>query len=287
MAVNKVIVSYSIFDLAGRGIAYNIVNLIGCRKESPRYLGDIEALEEVFLCEDRDVLVLGFNADTIELEMLDRLSSYTRYFVVLSRHSAESGKPSLTTHTPGNPWNRSDVGGKPWEIPPSNPVLMWYILQELRRYSNEYSLQGYDICYEVTHHGPTSISKPITFIELGSSEKEWGDSRAQKVIALASVSAIEKTEHLQPSCIVTVGFGGTHYAPLFTRRAFEKNECYGHMVPNYVIKELALNELRYVTRKIIELTPGVRRVVIEKMRRELRNIIEEETKAWNLEIARI
>lgn len=286
MDMDNIVIAYSLLDPAGRGIAHNIVNIVKCEKDDSGYLDHVEALKEVFLCKNKNMLILGFNVDTIELEMLNSLSGITKYFVVLSRHSAESGKPSLTTHTPGNPWSRNDVGGRPWEIPPSNPVLMWYTLQELRRYSLENSLQGYEVCYEVTHHGPTSISRPITFIELGSSEKEWNDTKAQKIIALASISAIEKTEHLQPNCVITVGFGGTHYAPIFTRRAFEDNECYGHMVPSYVIKELTLDELRLVARKVIELTPGVRRVVVEKMRREIRSVIEEEARARGLDLIR-
>ncbi|MEM2511790.1 MAG: D-aminoacyl-tRNA deacylase, partial [Ignisphaera sp.] len=147
-------------------------------------------------------------------------------------------------------------------------------------------LKDYEVCYEVTHHGPTSVSKPITFVELGSNESEWTDSNAHNVVALALLSAIDRTTNEKPNCITTVGFGGTHYAPLFTKRAFEENECYGHMVPNYVIKELSLDELRIVAGKVMDLTPNCQRVVIEKMRKEIRNVIEDEASKRGLEVVR-
>jgi len=282
------VIAYSVNDVAGIGIARNIVELLDCRPHHNATDFDIhrlEGLSEVYICRN-GLTVLGFTLDVIDLEVLDKLSSNSKYMVIVSRHSAKSGKPSLTTHTPGNPWGRNDAGGKPWEMPPSNPVLMWYTLNELHRLSSGQGLQGYTVCYEVTHHGPTSVSRPVTFVELGSSENEWIDVYAQKVVALATISAIEKTEEKKSECIIAVGFGGTHYAPIFTRRALEENECYGHMIPNYVIKELTLDELRVIAKRAIDLTPGCSRVVIEKMRKEVREVIEEEARARGIEIVR-
>lgn len=281
-----VVISYYVLDPAGKGIASRIAELMKCEHIADAWSLGLEGLREVLMCKDRDVVMLGFELDVIELEVLEKLSNIAEYMVVVSRHSAKSGKPSLTTHTPGNPWGRNDAGGKPWEIPPSNPSLMWYTLKELQRFSTEYALKDYEVCYEVTHHGPTSVTKPITFVELGSNENEWNDSNAHNVVALALLSAIDRTANEKPSCVTTVGFGGTHYAPLFTKRAFEENECYGHMVPNYVIKELSLDELRIIAGKVMDLTPSCQRVVIEKMRKEIRNVIEDEASKRGLEIVR-
>ncbi|MEM1644661.1 MAG: D-aminoacyl-tRNA deacylase [Ignisphaera sp.] len=281
-----IVISYYVLDPAGRGIANKIAELIKCEHIVGISNLGLEGLRDALICKDRKILMLGFKLDVIELDVLEKLSDITKYIVVISRHSAKSGRPSLTTHTPGNPWGRNDAGGKPWEIPPSNPNLMWYTLKELQRFSVEYALKDYEVCYEVTHHGPTSVTKPITFVELGSSENEWNNSVAHDVVALALLSAIDRTENEKPNCITSVGFGGTHYAPLFTRRAFEENECYGHIVPNYVIKELSLDELRSVAGKAMDLTPGCRRVVVEKMRKEVRNVIEDEASKRGLEVIR-
>lgn len=280
-------IAYYIKDPAGRGIVQHIVEIAKCDAESIQH-NDIEELKEKYLCRNYDIVVLGFDIDVINFEILKHYPD-SEFYVVTSRHSARSGKPSLTTHTPGNPWKRNDAGGIPWELPPSNPVLMWYIIRELNKYGERYELLNeYEVCYEVTHHGPTSLTKPITFVELGSSEKEWIDNKAQEVIALATLEAIKnyRLRRNEIECIVTVGFGGSHYAPIFTRRAFEEKECYGHMIPNYVIRELSLKELEFVSEKAIMFTPGSKRIVIEKMRKELRDVIERKAKYFNLEIIR-
>uniref|UniRef100_A0A7C2VND6 D-aminoacyl-tRNA deacylase n=1 Tax=Ignisphaera aggregans TaxID=334771 RepID=A0A7C2VND6_9CREN len=280
------VIAYSLLDIAGRGIAKNIIELSVCHPASAGEIADLEGVVESYICKDGGLAVLGFSMDTVELDVLGKLGEAVKEVIVVSRHSAKSGRPSLTTHTPGNPWGRNDAGGKPWEIPPSNPVLMWHILRELYKKREEQGLQNYEACYEVTHHGPTSVTRPITFVELGSSEKEWIDVKAQRAVAHATLSALYKAERSEANCIVTVGFGGTHYAPLFTRRALEEHECYGHMVPGYVIKELTLDELRSVAKKVIEMTPGCQRVVIEKMRRDVRNVIEEVASSSGLEVVR-
>jgi D-aminoacyl-tRNA deacylase len=286
--MSTVIIAYSVNDIAGINIARNIIKLLECKPTlsvKDLNVNHSEGLSEAYICRN-EVIVAGFAQRETDLEVLDKLTNHSKYIVVVSRHSAKAGKPSLTTHTPGNPWGRNDAGGRPWEIPPSNPALMWYALKELYRLSYMQGLQGFTVSYEVTHHGPTSISKPITFVELGSSEKEWTNTYAQKVVAFATVSAIEKTEQGRPNCTVTVGFGGPHYAPIFTRRAVEENECYGHIISDYVIKELTPEELRIITRKAIDLTPGCNRVVIGKMRKEVREVIEEEARSRGLEVVK-
>ncbi|MEM1806023.1 MAG: D-aminoacyl-tRNA deacylase [Ignisphaera sp.] len=281
------IIAYYVDDPAGRGIIKYIIDFAKCLEDSTLN-SNTKELKERYICRNDNISLLGFSIDVIYLEVLNNFSS-AEYYVIVSRHSAKSGKPSLTTHTPGNPWGRSDFGGRPWEIPPSNPILMWYIIKGLNKYSIEFGLENkYEVCYEVTHHGPTSINKPVTFVELGSSEKEWTNTNAQEAIAMAILEAIKefRTRRTENECTISVGFGGSHYAPIFTKRAFEENECYGHMIPNYVIKELKLEELKFIARKAIELTPGSKRIVIEKMRKEMREIIEEEADRRNLEIVR-
>src|SRR5208337_602698 len=49
--------------------------------------------------------------------------------------------------------------------------------------------EGYRVSYEVTHHGPTSLSIPLFFDETASTEKEWGDPVAGRAVAEAVLSA--------------------------------------------------------------------------------------------------
>ncbi len=54
----------------------------------------------------------------------------------------------------------------------------------------------YEVSYECTHHGP-SLNVPAMFVELGSSEKQWNDSRAAEAVAHAAMEAIAKFEPFQ------------------------------------------------------------------------------------------
>lgn len=265
------LIVFSVNDVAGRGIATSIIDMAGCRDAHHDSRNSKARL--LYTCSDIKSIIAGFNEDVIFFDFIEEYRSM-KYFIILSRHSSLTGIPTLTTHAPGNPWGRSDFGGKPWELPPANPILMWYFLRELYNQQVESGLLEFRVGYEVTHHGPTSITRPVTFIEIGSSEREWGMMSAQRAVAHTVINGIEKilSGQIEP-CIVSIGFGGSHYAPLFTRRAIEHNECYGHMIPNYVIRELSLEEIRFVTIKAIESTPGVKRIVLEKMKSEIRRAI--------------
>ncbi len=264
------VIAFSVNDKAGRGIATALIDLTKCNEivelKNPR-------VKSLYLCSNLKSIVAGFNEDTIFLDFIEEFKN-VKYFIILSRHSSETGMPTLTTHVPGNPWGRNDFGGKPWEIPPANPVLMWYFLKGLHIHQTKNELSKFRVSYEVTHHGPTSITRPITFIEIGSSEREWGLVEAHRAVASVVIEGIKKAlyEQTEP-CTISVGFGGSHYAPLFTRRAIEYSECYGHMIPNYVIRELDLDKIVFVSTKAIESTPGVKRIVIEKVKSEIKRAI--------------
>ncbi|MEM0501037.1 MAG: hypothetical protein QXU24_02620, partial [Ignisphaera sp.] len=69
-----------------------------------------------------------------------------------------------------------------------------------------------------------------------------------------------------------------------TRRAIEYGECYGHIIPNYVIKELDLDRIKFITVRAIESTPGVERIVIEKVKSEIRKAIATIAEERNIEV---
>jgi len=59
--------------------------------------------------------------------------------------------------------------------------MMQATLRALARHCPE----GYQVSYEVTHHGPTTLVHPSFFVEIGSTEKEWGDPVAGRAVAEA------------------------------------------------------------------------------------------------------
>ena len=89
-----------------------------------------------------------------------------RAYIFLSTHRAESGIPSLTVHTTGNFTDKEVLGARPREVGAIDPDLQKNYLVALNDRRSQ--LEGYEITIEATHHGPTSLRRPVLFVELGS-----------------------------------------------------------------------------------------------------------------------
>ena len=171
--------------------------------------------------------------------------------VVLSPHKSEKGVKSLTVHTPGN-WGKAMFGGEPRTLNIAMPLFMTKVLNEIK---NMNPPSNFQICYEVDHHGPT-INTPICFVEIGSSEKEWRNKTIASLMANAIVNALDNEEER----IVACGFGGGHYAPLFTKLAF-KDYAFGHMMAKYNSNDLDRDVFKQAIEKNME---RVEVVVVDK-----------------------
>ncbi len=267
-------IAYSRSDPASLGAAKIVLEELRCRATG----------KDLYRCEELDVYVIGMDVDVVYMDDLEKFSSVVDTFVVLSRHSSASRIPILSVHTPGNPGPEARYGGKPWELAFSNPVLGWLILRELARLRDEEKLEDVDVVYEATHHGPTSISKPVTFAEIGSSEDRWNDPRMHRVLATAVLEAIRRYLAGGETCIETVGFGGPHYEKIFTSRALKYGECYGHIIAKYVLNDLDGAGLERVARLAIERTLNARKVVLEKLRSDARKVIRKVAEELGLEV---
>ncbi|MGH9920584.1 MAG: D-aminoacyl-tRNA deacylase, partial [Nitrososphaerales archaeon] len=134
----------------------------------------------------------------------------TQAYIFLSTHRAESGIPSLTVHTTGNFTDKDVLGARPREVGVIDPDLQKNYFMALRERSSQ--LDGYEITIEATHHGPTSLKRPVLFVELGSTEKQWGDAHAAEVIADALMASLASGRKWDK---VALAFGGTHYPQKF------------------------------------------------------------------------
>lgn len=152
-------------------------------------------------------------------------------YIFLSRHSAESGIPSLTAHTTGNFGDEAEVGGAPRELGKVDPALLKNYLIALWRRRDE--APRYQVTMEATHHGPTSLQKPVLFVELGSSEEYWGDAQAARVVAGA---LLESLAAKQIWSRVAVGFGGTHYSEKFTKMSVDGDMAFSFVAPKYSLE---------------------------------------------------
>ncbi len=142
----------------------------------------------------------------------------TDLIIFISRHASTKPMPVLTVHVTGN-YRAADLGGTPETLTPTNPVMMQAILRSLARHCPE----GYQVAYEVTHHGPTGLALPSFFVEIGSTEKEWTDPVAGRAVAMSILEAAPL------NAIPLIGFGGIHYAVRQTDIALTTRGAFGHI----------------------------------------------------------
>jgi D-aminoacyl-tRNA deacylase len=138
--------------------------------------------------------------------------------VFLSRHYSVNPVPVLTVHVTGN-FGTAYVGGTARTLAPAAPEMMQATLRALSKHCPE----GYRVSYEVTHHGPTGLSLPSFFVEIGSTEKEWTDPVAGRAVAESILSAFTANP------VPLIGFGGTHYATRETEIALTSRGAFGHI----------------------------------------------------------
>jgi len=267
--------AYSVNDPAGSGIAKAILTLV---EYVPMKL---PLASESYEIPRLNAVLAGFNEDVLYFEFLDEVC-LADFYLVLSRHSSEAGVKSFTVHHPGNPMRTAVAGGRPLELPPSNPLLSRRLLVSLARRVER--MPGFVVSYEVTHHGPSSLRKPVTFVEIGSSMSEWVLREAHSLVAEAVLDALTSPEEL---CTIAVGVGGNHYAPIFTRRALEGREAYGHMIASYALKDLDDPELvqKVVREACIKSSVPTNKLVVEKkLKRSWRDALEKIATELNLQV---
>jgi D-aminoacyl-tRNA deacylase len=106
----------------------------------------------------------------------------------------------------------------------------------------------------VTHHGPTVIEKPLIFMELGSSEKEWTITTAGRAISSAVINTVMKYLKFQnkKEIKVGVGFGGMHYAPQFKKLLIDKKVAISFICPKYFIQDLTKEMIQQMINNNLE-----------------------------------
>jgi D-aminoacyl-tRNA deacylase len=149
--------------------------------------------------------------------------------IFVSKHVSSSGRAALTVHTTGNLTREAKFGGNPEEVSYVNPSIIRRALRALKAGVAKAGVQ-IEVTMEATHHGPTSLSMPVCFVEIGSEESEWTDPVLGEIAANAVISVIEKIGETYPTA---VGFGGTHYSAKHTRICMEGDYAIGHLVSSH------------------------------------------------------
>ena len=201
------------------------------------YIRELYSFEELhnnlFKCLEEDWVLAYIEDDIIYSDNIEnKLNIQPETIIFLSRHSSKSEFPTLSTHVTGNPTKDALYGGKAYSLAPSHPILMKSVLYYMYTFVKERNLK-YNVTLEVTHHGPTEIFTPSFFVEVGSTIRQWKDKKAIETVVDAVVSAIKNPLKGIP----TVGFGGPHYAPIFTRYSLEDKYAFGHILSKYVLND--------------------------------------------------
>jgi len=205
-------------NLASMTIAEALINNSGFASTGVSLLG-----KPVY--QKGSLLLAFFDGSIVSPPDLDEFFNPQAY-IFLSTHRAESGIPALTAHTTGNFSSEADVGGNGKELGRADPALLKNYLRALAARKEE--VKGYEITMEATHHGPTSLQKPVMFVELGATEKEWKDRHAAAVIGEALLKSLAEKEIWSK---VALGFGGTHYPRKFTEMSIESDFAFSFVAP--------------------------------------------------------
>ncbi len=176
-------------------------------------------------------------------------------YIFLSRHSAESGIASLTAHTTGNFSGEAKFGGGARELSRADPSLLKNYLISLSKRKER--LKGYEVTMEATHHGPTSLQKPVLFVELGSSAKYWGDKEAARIVGEALV---ESLTHKSIWNKVAIAFGGNHYPERFTKMVVDDEIAISFVAAKYSLEHV---DDRMVGQMIQRTTAPVKYAVLD------------------------
>lgn len=222
--MRKVIVCSS-NDPAGSNIRDRLIERFSFKLQDDLFdNSEIYALDDTFLVSSRKEIVF--------VEGLDQNFSNCSY-IFISRHRAESGIPSLTSHFTGN-FGAATFGGNPHEIARYSPSMLKSYMIELNSMRGAID-DSYNITIEATHHGPTDLQWPVLFVELGSSEKEWGDTKAAERIATALMASLKSPV---PCSKCAIGVGGTHYPDKLNKYLLDTDICLGPVIPKYALEHL-------------------------------------------------
>ena len=185
--------------------------------------------DDIFRGKYYDLIIIS--TPTISADWLEEKYDYDG-FVFLSKHAAKSGVLALTCHSTGN-FSESKFGGNSRQVAIPHPNLQKAYLQTLQK--NQSKFLEFEITIEATHHGPTALTKPTIFIEIGTTEEQWTD------VSLC-VSVAKLVHHVFSNVIpenpVAICFGGTHYSSKFTCELLRGKYALGTVIPKHALGDI-------------------------------------------------
>ena len=194
---------------------------------------------EVLLIEE-----LHIQSDGIDIIHEKESGMPVEEVLVLSRHVSSTETPALTLHAIGVPGEtphgeRGRSGGIKGTVVPPSPRF-GALFREMTRIATQLLLHNeYDLSLEATHHGPV-LTRPTLYLEIGSTEERWQDSRASQVWAEAISNCLALNGGTPLGSWagegdVMVGLGGGHYAPRHRAVISQSDVWVGHILASYAL----------------------------------------------------
>ena len=245
-------------------------------KKDPAGVNIAEQLKSHFLPQ---TVLIELNKESVYAESIDKDERVKgcEFLIFASKHQSKTGNPSLSVHSIGN-WRSADFGGKNGKLGMTSAQASKYLFQKLNENANN---TKHKITLEVTHHGPYT-EKPTLFIEIGSTEEQWGDKTLGKIIA----KTISDFQNFEPNkkLKTALGIGGPHYSPNFNKIQLANNDiAIGHILPEHHLPatESIIEEAIKETKEHIDFVIlDWKGCGISESRQQLINLIEKMGLKW-------
>jgi D-aminoacyl-tRNA deacylase len=226
---------------------------------------------DFYLCEEE--IIYTENLD------LEKIKQYD-FIIFASRHKSEKGEKSLSVHSPGN-FRKADFGGAEGKVCLASALFNKFLFEKLNEQAKKFEIKDYKITLEVTHHGPL-IDKPCVFIEIGSTETEWGNRRMGFLIAKTIQETIEEFKENKYREIA-VGIGGPHYCPTFNNIQLKSNVALAHVIAEYnmpISKEMILEAIKKTSEDVDFVILDWKGLGKSEQRQKVIDILEENYIQW-------
>lgn len=226
-------------------------------ESTPSPLGELLISTEI----DAHMLLIDeihIRSDNMGKMHMDSINKNIDDIIVLSKHVSSSEVPAMTVHPIGVPTGQEigedgRSGGVYGTLVPPNPRMALFLRAIVQKGSMEPNLSKFDLTLEATHHGPV-MSLPTMYVEIGSSEKEWTDSKLASIWAEIIIENLS-SKAPDPNKRWMLCIGGGHYAPRHRDILIRSNELVGHILPSYslpdVDEEASLNNFEKILRAAI------------------------------------
>ncbi len=223
-------------DKAGINIMNSLLELFPFEKKENHHQ---------LLTEKNLIFLYKLSTSTVDANHLDKKIN-ADFFIFATRHQSKEGVLSLSCHSPGN-FGKAEHGGIPGKLSISSAIMQKKAFLELKKEVSK--LPGYEATLEATHHGPF-MQKPCMFIEIGSSEKQWENKDAGKILAEIIIKIIN-SENMQNQKIA-IGIGGTHYCANFNKLLERTDFAISHICPKYSLADLSEELLSQMIKNSLE-----------------------------------